>query len=214
MTMFRRLSLGVAAIALFSLFAWAGKTFVMPTAKPAASYPAHDTHTNEQVTVGLDPYDTQGKANIFSVKYNEVGYLPMLVVVTNDGDEPVSLQGMRAELITSDRTKISPADEDDLYRRLAHPTKSTSTIPIPFPRTKIKGGMSSKALNEIQNSRFAARAVEPHSTQSGFMFFDVSGISSPLAGTHFYLSGLHNAQGNDLMYFEIALDKYLTAPAQ
>jgi hypothetical protein len=211
MTMFRRVSLGTTAIAVFSLFAWAGKTFVMPVAKPAASYPAHDFHSDEKVTVALDPYDQPDKADIFSVKYKDIGFLPIFVVVTNDGDEPVSLQGMKAELITSDRTKISPADEDDLYRRISRPTKSTSNIPLPFPRTKIKGGVNGKTLNELQDSRFAARAVEPHTSQSGFMFFDVSGISSPMEGARFYLSGLHNARGNELMYFEIALDKYLTS---
>ena len=183
----------------------------MPVAKPAASYPAHDFHSDEKVTVALDPYDRAEKADIFSVKYEDIGFLPIFVVVTNDGDEPVSLQGMKAELVTGDRTKISPADEDDLYRRLSRPTKSTSNIPLPFPRTKIKGGVNSKTLNELQDTRFAARAVEPHSTQSGFMFFDVSGLSSPMEGARFYLSGLHNAQGHELMYFEVALDKYLTS---
>ena len=211
MTMFRRLSLGAAGMVLLSLAAWGGKAFVMPMPKPAASYPAHDSHTDEKVTVALDPYDQPDKADIFSVKYKEIGFLPIFVVVTNDGDEPVSLQGMRAEMVTSDRTKISPADEDDLYRRISRPTKSTSNIPLPFPRTKIKGGVNSKTLNELQDSRFAARAVEPHSTQSGFMFFDVSGISSPMEGARFYLSGLHSAQGSELMYFEIALDKYVNA---
>ncbi len=214
MVMFRRISFGVLAISFVSLLAWAGKSFIMPVAKPAATYPAHDAHPDEKVIVALDPYDSADKANIFSVNYKEIGYLPILVVITNDGDEPVSLQGMKAEFITSDRTKIYPAEEDDLYRRLAHPTKSTSPIPLPYPRTKIKGTVSSKTQDELQNSRFAARAVEPHSTQAGFMFFDVSGISTPLAGAHFYLSDVHNSQGNELMYFEIALDKYLNASAK
>jgi hypothetical protein len=208
--MFRRISFGVAIACVFSLLAWAGKNFVMPVAKPAITYPAHNANTDAKVIIALDPYDTPEKANIFSVKYNEIGYMPIFFVITNDGDEPVSLNGLKAQLVTTDRTKISPADEDDLYRRLAHPTKSTSPIPLPYPRTKIKGTVDSKAQDELQNSRFAARAVEPHSTQSGFMFFDVSGISSPLAGAHFYLSGVHDSKGIELMYFEIELDKYLS----
>jgi hypothetical protein len=44
------------------------------------------------------------------------------------------------------------------------------------------------------------------------MFFDVSGISTPLAGAHFYLTGVRDASGNELMYFEIPLEKYLSAP--
>src|SRR5712672_1820802 len=138
MVMPRRISL-FAVVSLFGMLAWAGKNFVMPTAKPAVTYPAHDAHTDERVIVALDPYDMPDKADIFTVNYKEIGYLPVFFVITNDSDEPVSLQGMRAQLVTSDRTKISPADEDDLYRRLSHPTKSTSPIPIPFPRTKVKG---------------------------------------------------------------------------
>ncbi len=210
----RRAHLVCLIFCVFSLLAWAAKNFVMPTAKPAITYPAHDAHADEKVIVALDPYDVPDKANIFSVKYNEAGYMPIFVVVTNDGDEPISMNGVKAQLVTTDRTKISPADEDDLYRRLAHPTKSTSPIPLPYPRTKIKGGVDSKAQDEILNSRFAARAVEPHSTQSGFMFFDVSGISSPLSGARFYLSGMHDSKGNELMYFEVELEKYVHATSK
>ncbi len=46
------------------------------------------------------------------------------------------------------------------------------------------------------------------------MFFDVSGISTPLAGASFYLTGVLDAKGNELMYFEIPLEKYLTAPSR
>ncbi len=214
MAMFRRASLilliGVCALA------WAGKkNFIMPDAKPAVTYPAHDAHNDEKVIVALDPYDTSEKANIFSVNYNDHGYMPIFFVITNDGDEPVSLQGMKAELVTSNRSKIYPAEEDDLYRRLSHPTQSNGpSLPIPFPRSKVKGGVNAKAQEEIQDSRFAARAVEPHSTQSGFMFFDVSDISNPLAGAHFYLSGVHDSKGNELMYFEIEMEKYLHTSAK
>jgi len=211
MSMFRRCAIGFVLISCSSLLAWAGKNFVMPATKPAVTYPAHDAHRDEKVIIALDPYDTPEKANIFSVKYKDIGYMPIFFVITNDGDEPISLNGMKAQLVTTDRSKIAPADEDDLYRRLARPTKSTSPIPLPYPRTKIKGTVDSKAQDELQNSRFAARAVEPHSTQSGFMFFDVSGISSPLAGAHFYLSGVHDSKSNELMYFEVELDKYLSA---
>jgi hypothetical protein len=102
---------------------------------------------------------------------------------------------------------------DDIYRRLSHPSASATRSPLPFPRKKVKGAVSGKTLEELQNARFGARAVEPHSSQSGFLFFDVSGISTPLAGAHFYLTGVKDANGNELMYFEIPLEQYLRAPA-
>jgi hypothetical protein len=183
----------------------------MPAAQPAKTYPAHDEHPSEAVTLALDPYDMPDKASIFSVHYSDVGFIPLFLVITNDGDQPVSLAGMKAELVTVNRTKIPPATEDDIYRRIARPTGNISPNPLPWPK-KAKGAVSKDAMDEIQNAQFAARAVEPHGTQSGFMFFDVSGISTPLAGAHFYLTGVRDAKGNELMYFEVPLEKYLSAP--
>jgi hypothetical protein len=216
MFMSRRSLISISlGLTLISALAWGGKNFVMPSAQPAQSYPAHDAHPDENITVGLDPYDMPDKANIFTVKYKDVGYLPIFMVITNDGNQPISLHDVKVQFITVDRTKISPATEDDIYRRISRPTRSGNTIPLPFPKGgKIKGTVGEKAMDEIQNSRFIARAVEPHSSQSGFLFFDVSGISTPLAGAHLYLTGAQDSKGNDLMYFEIPLEKYLSAPTK
>jgi hypothetical protein len=111
------------------------------------------------------------------------------------------------------RSKIEAFDQDDVFRRLSHPSASTgATYPLPIPRKKVKAAVSDKTRDEVQAAQFSAKAVEPHSTQSGFLFFDVSGLSNPLAGAHFYLTGLRNANGDELMYFEIAAEKYLSAP--
>jgi hypothetical protein len=203
-----------ATVAIFPCRALAGKEFVMPPTLPAKSYPAHDQHATETVTVGVDPYDLADKANIFSIHYSELGFLPIFVVITNDGDQPVELSGMKAQLVTTSRAKISPAVDEDIARRLSRPSTSTNRYPIPFPSKKVKGGLSKQAIDEIQNAQFVAKAVEPHSTQVGFLFFDVSEISVPLAGAHFYLTGVRDAKGNELMYFEVPLEKYLTAPAK
>jgi hypothetical protein len=216
----RKATLNSALIAvLFVLTAtangFAAKEFVKPVARPAASYPAHEAHTDEGITVAVDPYDMPDKAQIFSVDYREEGLLPVFVIITNDTDQPITLTGMKSQLITVNRTKISPSDTDDVYRRLAHPTSSAGpTIPLPIPRKKVKGAVPKKVLDELQAAQFSAKAVEPHGTQSGFLFLDVAGISTPLAGAHFYLTGLQNAKGDELMYFEIPLEKYLSAPAK
>ena len=214
----RRLALSFFRAFLFTaavcVLCFGGKEFVKPVAKPAVTYPAHDQHTDEGVTVAVDPYDMPDKAQVFTVNYRDEGLLPIFVVITNDGDQPVSLAGMKAQFITVDRTKISPSSGDDIYRRLSHPNTSTSPYPLPFRRKKVKGAVSKKTADEIEAAHFSAKAVEPHSTQSGFLFFDVGGISTPVAGAHFYLTGVRNAKGDDLMYFEIPLEKYLSAPSK
>ena len=197
-------------LAGLSTLCLAGKEFVRPVAQPAKSYPAHDSHDADKVTVAIDPYDKAEKREVFSVDWLERGYLPVFVVVTNDGDEPISLPNMKAQFVTSSRTKLLPATADDLYRRLSNPQKATIPSPLPLPGKKIKGAVSKKALDEIDATRFNARAVEPHSTQSGFLFFDVSDVSSPLRGANFFLMGIQNAKGDELIYFEIPVDKYLS----
>ena len=209
----------VSAVATFVLLfgagAMAAKDFAMPSAQPARTYPAHDEHSQEKVTIAVDPYDMGNKAQIFSTDFRSHGYLPVFLVVTNDGDQPVSLSGMKAELITVKRTKISPATNDDLMRRMSHPAPKTgpSPLPIPLPGSKVKGAVSSKTREEIEQAQFGARAVEPHSTAAGFLFFDVSDVASPaLAGANFYVTGVCDSGGTELMYFEIPIEKYLSAP--
>ena len=210
----RRISTVVTSMLFFCLGAMAAKDFVMPSAHPARTYPAHDEHSQEKVTVAVDPYDMGDKAQIFSTDYRRYDYLPVFFIVTNDGDQPVSLSGMKAELVTVKRTKLFPATNDDLMRRMSHPMpKGPSPLPIPLPGGKVKGGVSGKTRDEIEKAQFGARAVEPHSTAAGFLFFDVSDIASPaLAGANFYLTGVRDVGGHELMYFEIPMEKYLSAP--
>jgi hypothetical protein len=206
----------ISVVVLLCIVAAWAKDFSMPNAQPARTYPAHDEHPMEKVTVALDPYDVEYKANIFTLNYRKYGFLPVFFVVSNDSDQPVALTGMTAELNTVNRTKLYPLTPEDLVRRISHPSQSESPRPMPLPLPqgpgKVKGGLKEKAMDEIERSQFAAKAVEPHSTASGFLFFDVSGISNPLAGANFYLTGVRDGKGNELMYFEIALEKYLSAP--
>jgi len=197
----------LALVLAVPLLCLAAKEFSMPKTQPAFSYPAHDHHAKENVTVGLDPYDDEAKAKIFTVNYRDNDLLPILVVITNDGDEPIQLSDMKAELVTADRAKLSPASEDDILRRITHPRASGTRVPIPFPTKRVKGGMNSKELEEIQSATFKAKAVEPRSSQAGFLFFDVSGLKDPLAGAHFYLTGVRDSSGHDLMYFDVELGK-------
>jgi len=211
---FERWLLIAAAALLGPALCLAAKEFSMPRTQPAFSYPAHDHHAGENVTVAVDPYDTPAKANIFVVNYKQHELLPLLLIVTNDSEEPIQLTDMKAELVTADRTKITPDTEDDILRRISHPKASGTRYPVPFPTSKAKGGVNAKERDEVQNAQFRARAVEPHGSQVGFLFFDVSDMTSPLEGSRLYLTGVRNSAGNDLMYFEVPLDKYLEKEKQ
>jgi hypothetical protein len=198
-------ALGLSTVGL------AAKDFVKPTAQAAKTYPAHDEHPTENVTIAADPYDTPEKAGIFTVKFKEHGFLPVFFVVTNDGNLPVSIANMDVTLITANNSKLTPISSEDIYRRLSHPQANTNQVPlpIPIPHKKVKGAISKKEMDEIESSQFAAKAVEPRTTQSGFLFFDIGGISEPLKGAHIDITGVADAKGVELMYFETSMDKYL-----
>jgi hypothetical protein len=198
----------VLAVLMLTAMALAAKDFVKPTAQPAKTYPAHDDHANEKVAIAADPYDTSEKAKIFSVKFAEHGFLPVLFIVTNDGGQPLSIANMQVTLTTANRDKLTPTAPEDLYRRLNNPrTNTNAPLPFPIPQKKVKGTISQKERDEIESSQFAAKAVEPHATQSGFFFFDVEGIDAPVAGAHIYVTGVDDAKGTELMYFEIVMAK-------
>jgi len=195
----------LSVVAAFAL-SLAAKDFVKPTAQPAKTYPAHDDHTNDKVAIAADPYDTSDKSKIFSVNFHEHGFLPVFFVVTNDGDQPISIANMQVTLTTASRAKLTPATSEDMFRRLSNPHETTP-IPIPIPQKKVKGGLSQKERDEIETSQFVAKAVEPHTTQSGFFFFDVEDLTAPLEGARMYVTGVDDAKGTELMYFEIPMEK-------
>lgn len=209
----RRFFLGFLLLA--SLLAFAAKEFVMPNIYPAKTYPAHDDHPLEKISIAADPYDLADKAAIFNEKYADKGYMPILIVITNDGDQPVALNNLKVELITKRRDKIPAATEDDLYRRFSKVKRrgdeaSRNPLPIPLPGRGPSVGVNKKNRDEIDASMFSAKAVAPHENQAGFFFFDISDISQPLAGARLYITGITNNDGQELMYFEIPMEKYLS----
>jgi hypothetical protein len=209
---FRRSLVVLCAVATFAV-CLAAKDFVKPAAQPAKSYPAHDDHSDEKVAIAADPYDAPDKAKIFSVDFHDHGFLPIFFVVSNDGGQPISIANMQVTLTTADRAKLTPTSPEDIYRRLANPQANTKPPgPFPIPHKKVKGTISKKEMDEIESSQFAAKAVEPHTTQSGFLFFDVGDIAAPLAGAHIYVTGVNDAKGTELFYFDIPLEKYLSPP--
>jgi len=207
-----RILVAAPPVLLLPAILWAGKTFMKPVAKTAINYPAHDFHRDEQVAIAADPYDNPEKTRIFTINFAQHGFLPIFFVVTNDGDQPVSIANMQIKLITANHAKLTPSGTDDLFRRLSNPQAKTSTNnPLPVPR-KVKGGVTKEQIDEIESSQFAAKAVEPHTTQSGFLFFDVADLNSPLRGANIDITGVSDGKGNELMFFEILVDKYLDAP--
>ena len=204
-----------AACALF-LFAMAQakeeKTYVAPPVLHARTYAAHDEQPLEKVTVAVDPYDNPAKASIFTVQYLKYGLLPVQLIVSNDGDEPISFKNLKAELVTGRKAKLEALPQAEVMRRLFQHgeirphVSSPSPIPIPLPH-KSRTSEVEKAQEELDHALFNFIAVEPHTTRAGFLFFDSSLVHDAISGSYVYVSGVRNAHGQELIYFELPLEK-------
>jgi hypothetical protein len=189
----------------------AAKDFDMPRAADAKTYAVRDNHPNEHAAIAAVPY-TGEKGSIFKGKYEEHDLLPVFVIFTNDNDTPLELSDMTVQFTTVDKkAKISPASDEDIYRKISRSDRradeaSRNPLPIPLPRRGPKVGVKKDVTQEVEAAQFRARAVEPHTTRAGFMFFDVSGIRDPLQGGKIYVTGVRDGNGQELMYFELDLD--------
>ncbi len=189
-----------------SVALWAFKDFVPPKASNASTYACKDAHPNEHITAAVDPYNAPPKADIFITHFSEEGILPVLLVITNDGDQPISVNKMQAEMVTARRNKLEGLEVDDVFRRVAHIKENSSPRSVgPITLGGNKNKKAQQQYDELTRAKFTAAAVEPHSTQSGFLFFDVRGMSQAVEGAHIYLTGIRDSNGNELMYFEIPL---------
>ena len=72
-----------------------------PRVQPATSFAAVEVHDNEKVAIAVEPYDTKEKENLFRVDYLAHGVIPIRLIVTNDGDRPISLRDARILFMTA-----------------------------------------------------------------------------------------------------------------
>jgi hypothetical protein len=213
--MLRRSVFVVGLIAvLFScpvlLYRAAAAEHAPPPAGVATSYPAFDLHPAEQVAIAAEPYNTQEKASIFRFKYLQYGFMPIRIIVTNNGDKPISLIDARINFITAAGDKIPAAEPEEVERRIGVKRPDSGyKLPGPLPRIGNKSTKNKDVDEDFHEFEYSAVAVEPHTTRAGFLFYDVEGVGNPLAGGKLNLRMLRNADGKELFYFEIPFDKYL-----
>jgi hypothetical protein len=183
-----------------------------PAVQPATTFAAVEVHDKEQVAIAVEPYDTKEREAIFRVDYLSHGVMPVRVIVTNNGDRPISLRDARILFVTAAGDKIEAAEPEDVERLMSEKERHGSKIPMPgpIPAIKVKGKATDKDVEQdFDTFEYQALVVEPHTTRAGFLFYDVSQLNSPLKGAALDLHKLRDADGNELFYFEIPFDKYL-----
>jgi hypothetical protein len=183
-----------------------------PPAQAADQYPAFERHTNDHLVIAVDPYDTPKKADIFRVDYASANIIPVRVIITNEGDTPISLDNARIDFITAAGDKIPAAEPRDAERALDRPADPRNKIPIGPIKIGGKGkNVDKKIEDDFSELEYRAIAVEPHTTRAGFLFYNLEDVANPLQGAHLELRRILSSDGRELFAFEIPFDKYLAS---
>jgi hypothetical protein len=170
-------------------------------AKPAASYPYHQT--SEKVTIAAQPMETDEETREAFGKVNpyRYGVLPVLIVIQNDGTDAIRVERMKVVYTLPDGSHIESTPAQDV--RFLRGIRQPSGVPGP-PGI----GISRKPKNplaewEIEGRAFAAKMIPGGQSASGFAYFQVPQTSAAAA---IYISGMEDAvSGKELYYFEIPL---------
>lgn len=207
-----RLKLFTATILLASMAMYAAKK--APALLDVLQYPAHEEHAKEKVTIAVDPYDTRARADFFKIDYVGHGFLPLRVMIRNDGDKALTLDDVRIQFVPAHGERIPAALPSEINRRLFRikdvGAKHIPGVPIV---TYHKTPVDKKIMQDEADFGFRTTTVEPHSTLSGFLFYDIEDLGdTPLKGAEIYIHEVKTMdKSQELFPFSISLDKYLAA---
>ena len=175
-----------------ALPAWAkDKPRKPPAPEPAAQYALHDTH--DGITVAAEPGDLAETRPNTRLDYFHHGYLPVRVIVTNNSDQPVSLDDVRILFVAADGYTRNAATDDELDRRMFSKKNVDGTkIPLPAP---------------IPSIRLHHAGIDKQVTEAGYLFYDTRDIDEPvLEKATLELRKVRWASTNkEMQSFEIAL---------
>jgi hypothetical protein len=174
-----------------------------PFQPPAAESMAH-RQTNEQVTIGADPFATAAKTKTAYDKLdpNQYGVLPVLVVIQNGSKQTVDLSRIHVQYKEPGQAAIDNTAAGDL--KYLNGAKKPGYVAGPVGGgLVIKNKKSPLDVWEIEGRAFVAKMIPAGQTASGFFYFQ----ADLKPGATIYLDGLAVAgSGKDLFYFEIPLE--------
>src|SRR3954469_25163677 len=146
-----------------------------PPIQPATSFAAVEVHDKEKVAIAAEPYDTKEKESIFRVDYLGHGIMPVRLIVTNNGDKPISLRDARILFQTRSGDRIQAAEPEDVERLMSRKDREGGKLPLPGPPPPIKlkpKGAYKDIEADFNTFEYGSLVVEPHTTQAGFLFYD------------------------------------------
>lgn len=187
----------------------------LPPAQDASKYAAFDAHPDENLVIAAEPFETKEKMQYFRVDYLKNYFMPIRVIVTNNGDKAVSLEQARIDFITTTGERVPAAEPEDVERRMTHVSNTGKKVPMPAPLPPMGGKPKTpdaKIEQDFSEFEYSAIDIPPHTTKAGFLFYDMQGLGgNPLRGAKLSFRRVQDADGKQFFPYDILFDKFLDA---
>ena len=187
----------------------------LPAVQDASKYAAYDAHPDENVVIAAEPFETKEKMNYFRIDYLKNYFMPIRIIVTNNGDKAVSLEQARIDFITTNGERVPAAEPEDVERRMTHVSNTGKKVPMPPPLPPMGGKPKTpdaKIEQDFKEFEYADITVPPHTTKAGFLFYDMQGLGgNPLRGAKLSFRKVQDADGKQFFPYDILFDKFLDA---
>lgn len=156
--------------------------------------------TLDQVSIGVEAFDTAEKANMAFGKLNPNHYevLPVLVVVKNGRKTAIRVSPLEVMYVVPGMGKAEALRANEIMAVGSSPSApNLGPRPLPIPIRKKKNPLSAP---EIEGRAFAVKMIAAGEVASGFFYFNVKHRTT----AKLYLNGLVDASTNrEIFYFEI-----------
>ena len=177
---------------------------------PAGSYACHLKQGT--LTIAADPYQTWERLKtVFDLKeLDQMGVIPIQVILTNEGEETIVVQGSEIHLLDRKNRSIEGMAVEDVVQvvmgKNTPPTKSQSKSPLPFPLPGGHRGDLFEIETDLTKKSLGEARVTPKSTVGGFLFFRLPENQRDLSGYKVYVPEIRQLRsGESLLFFEIDL---------
>lgn len=181
---------------------------VSPAIESATRFAAVDTHADEGVSIGAEPYETKEKCAFFRVNYLGRGIMPVQVAITNQSDQILHLHAMRILLLPASGAPLATAGPEEIEQRFSMKRNSPAQKSLSLVRRK-SSSRDKLIEQDYDDFEFNAETIAPHTTRSGFLFFVVENPADSLRGAHLEAQGIFGANHQALHSFSIDFDRYL-----
>jgi hypothetical protein len=184
---------------------WAGYKPRPWTISAREAYPAQ--LTSERVTIAVQPLFTDALAARVFDKLDMVtrGIMPLAVIIYNDNEFPVEVDGLSIELI-HDLDHVRSLSPNEVVTRLFKKDKNWMPRVPTSPRSEI----NADALDDFDAKFLMQKTVAPHSQEAGFLYLhipDSSDLVTYLSTSFVYIPKIYRQDtGSRMIFFEIGLN--------